>query len=177
MLPCLPQCCVITIECCWKNPYFSFMSAPPCLFAFPFTPHFVIGASLQKPVWPLTLLEGDDSGVEDQSQNSSISKKSWVISQDICTLKYLSHPYYISVGLKIDFPNTLKIPISFITCSNELIFDDFSSYFVLVKIHCFNDARTMTSYIIEGFAGTYWQNYYWVSAVWPHTKVRPSIVH
>ena len=113
MLPCLPQCCVITIECCWKNPYFSFMSAPPCLFAFPFTPHFVIGASLQKPVWPLTLLEGDDSGVEDQSQNSSISKKSWVISQDICTLKYLSHPYYISVGLKIDFPNTLKIPISF----------------------------------------------------------------
>ena len=30
----------ICIEYCWRNPYFAFMSAPPCLFAFPFTPHF-----------------------------------------------------------------------------------------------------------------------------------------
>ena len=34
-----------------------------------------------KPAWPATLSDGeDDSGVED-SQNSSISKKSWVISE------------------------------------------------------------------------------------------------
>ena len=79
----------ICIEYCWRNPYFAFMSAPPCLFAFPFTPHFDVHLLLDlfhvtKTCFltnqPKTLADGDDSGVED-SQNSSISKKSWVTSQ------------------------------------------------------------------------------------------------
>ena len=51
--------------------------------AFPFTPHFdghdVLSES-KTCLTNLSILDGDDSGVED-SQNSSISKKSWVVAQ------------------------------------------------------------------------------------------------
>ena len=53
---------------------------------------------------------------------------------------------------------------------DKLPFHRFESNFVLVKIYGFNDAGTMTSYIIEGSVHTYWRSEIIGLCGWPSNK-------